>query len=133
MIKISKMTDYAVIVLVALGRENGALLSSSGIVSLTGLPDPTVAKVLKSLARGGLIESVRGVRGGYRLERPVREITVACVVEAMDGPIILTSCVERSASCCEHAGGCPMKGRWDPVNIAMRTALSEVTLADMIG
>ena len=90
----------------------------------------TTAKVLKALAGHGLVTSTRGARGGYRLGRPLSEIAVAEVIMAIDGPIALTSCV-YGGSACESQSLCPVAGRWDPVNDAIRDALTGITLADM--
>jgi len=130
MLRLSKLTDYAVVVLVRLSRETG-VQTSPGIAATTGIPEPTVAKVLKTLAAGGLVASQRGARGGYRLLRPLATIPVADVIAAVDGPIALTACVEASVVECESQGLCPMRGRWDPVNEAIRQALAAITLADM--
>lgn len=130
MLRLSKLTDYAVVVLVRLAREEG-VQTSPGIAATTGIPEPTVAKVLKTLAAGGLVASQRGARGGYRLMRPLAAIPVADVIAAVDGPIALTACVDGSATECESQGVCPMRGRWDPVNEAIQQALSTISLADM--
>jgi FeS assembly SUF system regulator len=130
MFRLSKLTDYAVVVLVRLSTGE-TLQTSPGIAAVTGIPEPTVAKVLKALAGSSLVVSQRGARGGYRLTRPLAAIPIAHVIEALDGPIALTACVEGSSSDCECREMCPMRGRWDPVNDAIRHALSSITLADM--
>lgn len=130
MLRLSKLTDYAVVVLVRLSREAG-VQTSPGIAAGIGIPEPTVAKVLKILAVGGLVASQRGARGGYRLLRPLAAIPVADVIAAVDGPIALTACVEASGVECETRGLCPMHGRWEPVNEAIQQALASITLADM--
>jgi FeS assembly SUF system regulator len=134
MLRLSKLTDYAVAVLLRLSdSEPGELVQTSpGIASATGVPEPTVAKVLKALAASQLVASQRGARGGYRLMRPLDEIAVADVIAAIDGPIALTACVDGSAApCCEVQGLCAVKGRWDLVNDAIRRALESITLAEM--
>lgn len=130
MLRLSKLTDYAVVVLVRLAETDG-VQTSPGIAASTGIPEPTVAKVLKTLSAGGLVASQRGARGGYRLLRPLSAIPVVAVIAAIDGPIALAACVEGSATECESQGLCPMRGRWDPVNEAIHQALSSITLADM--
>ena len=130
MLRLSKLADYAVVVLVRLS-QGAPCQTSPGIAAATGVPEPTVAKVLKALAAAGLVTSQRGARGGYRLAQPLSEVSVAAVVTAMDGPIALTACVEGSVTGCEAEHLCPVRGRWDPVNIAVREALSAITLADM--
>jgi FeS assembly SUF system regulator len=129
MLKLSRLTDYAVVALVRLGAAEG-VATSPGIAAAIGIPEPTVAKVLKSLGNGGLVTSTRGAHGGYRLARPLGSISVAEVICAIDGPIALTSCVDGAMSCESHSL-CPVAGRWDPVNDAIRAALSGITLADM--
>jgi FeS assembly SUF system regulator len=130
MLRLSKLTDYAVVVLVRLARIDG-VQTSPGIAAATGIPEPTVAKVLKTLAAGDLVSSQRGAKGGYRLNRDLTSIPIADVIAAIDGPIALTACVDGSPAGCDSEGLCPMRGRWDPVNDAIRKALSGITLADM--
>lgn len=131
MIKLSKLTDYSVVILSHMARGEGALMTASGLAVQSGLPEPTVAKVLKMLARGMVISSVRGASGGYVLERKPDEISIAAVITALEGPVLLTDCVSSGGGCC-HEKSCSVKGQWDPVNEAMKTALENVTLAQMI-
>lgn len=140
MLRLSKLTDYAVVVLIRLadgdraacrGRADEPVQTSPGIAAATGVPEPTVAKVLKALAAGNLVVSLRGARGGYRLARGLSDITVADVIAAIDGPIALTACVDNGAGGCDMQGRCVVKGRWDLVNDAIRGALDRITLADM--
>jgi FeS assembly SUF system regulator len=130
MLKLSKLTDYAVVVLVRLSEESG-IQTSGGIAASTGVPEPTVAKVLKIMTTAGLVLSQRGARGGYRLARPLGTISIAEVIVAIDGPIALTACVEHSATVCDASSLCPVRGRWDTVNAAIQDALSAISLADM--
>lgn len=129
MLKLSRLTDYAVAALVRLGSAEG-VETSPGIAAAISVPEPTVAKVLKALAGHGLVASTRGAHGGYRLGRPLRDIAISEVIIAIDGPIALTSCVEGAGGC-ESQSSCPMAGRWDPVNRAILAALSSISLADM--
>lgn len=130
MLRLSKLTDYAVVVLVRLAGMP-EMQTSPGIAAATGIPEPTVAKVLKTLTSGGLVTSQRGARGGYRLHRRLDQIPIADVIAAVDGPIALTACVDGSVTECESQNLCPMRGRWDPVNDAIQRALNSITLADM--
>lgn len=132
MIKLSKMTDYAVVILAELAAGGGGLMTASGLSEKTGLPEPTVAKVLKLLARGGMIDSSRGINGGYKLSKLPNEINMAAVITALEGPVQLTSCVDGSEECCNHSINCSMKGKWNPVNAAMQKALEDVSLAQML-
>jgi FeS assembly SUF system regulator len=137
MLRLSKLTDYAVVVLIRLSDAGGrccagdAVQTSPGIALATGVPEPTVAKVLKALAGANLVASQRGARGGYRLARPLSEIAVADVITAVDGPIALTACVDGGMGGCDVQNLCAVKGRWDVVNMTIRTALSGITLAEM--
>lgn len=130
MLRLSKLSDYAVVVLVRLSREDGCQTSPC-LAAMTGLPEPTVAKVLKHLTSGGLVTSQRGARGGYRLSRTLAEIAIADVVAAIDGPIAIAACTEGGNGRCEVESQCSVRGRWDPVNTAVLDALSRITLADM--
>ncbi len=130
MLRLSKLTDYAVVVLVRLSTGDG-VQTSPGIAAATGIPEPTVAKVLKALSGSGLVVSQRGARGGYRLSRPLGGVPISEVIEAIDGPIALTACVDGNVGLCEAEHICPVRGRWDPVNEAIQQALSTITLAEM--
>lgn len=133
MIRFSKLADYAVVILASLLEKEGALASASEISAETKLPEPTVAKVLKLLSKADLVQSIRGAQGGYKMARSSKDMHIADIVTAIDGPVALAACVEGSNDePCSYAGGCPVKGRWDMVNVAVRHALEEITLADMI-
>ena len=136
MLRLSKLTDYAVVVLARLARDgdaapSGPVQNALSLAADTGIAEPTVAKVLKLLAQAGLVEGVRGPRGGYRLTRPMASMPLSDVIVAIDGPIALTACVDGVTGMCEAEGICPVRGRWDPVNEAIRRALSGITLADL--
>lgn len=131
MFRLSKLTDYAIVVLVRLARASGVQTSAS-LAAATGIPEPTVAKVLKALAAKRLVASQRGARGGYKLGgRGLDAIGIVEVIAAIDGPVAITACVGGGA--CETAARCPMHGAWDPVNAAVIAALDRITLADMSG
>lgn len=135
MLRLSKLTDYAVVVLASLAHDGTGradrVQTAPGLAAATGLAEPTVAKVLKILGQAGLVEGVRGARGGYRLDRPLSAIALSEVIVALDGPIALTACVDGSTGVCEAEAFCPVRGRWDPVNDAIRAALSAITVADI--
>ncbi len=132
MLRLSKLTDYAVVVLARLEAEGG-VQTAPCLALCTGIAEPTVAKVLKTLAQAGLVEGLRGARGGYRLVRPLARMTLSDVILAVDGPIALTACVDGASGGCETEATCPVRGRWDPVNEAVRNALSAISLADLAG
>ena len=130
MLRLSRLTDYAVVVLVRLAQA-GCVETAPSIAAGTGIPEPTVAKVLKGLAQSGLVSSQRGAHGGYRLGRPLAAIPIADVIVAIDGPIALTACVEGTGGSCDSASLCPMAGRWGVVNDAISDALNAISLDDM--
>jgi FeS assembly SUF system regulator len=127
-LRVSKLTDYAVVVLSRLEAEGG-VQTAPGLAAGIGIAEPTVAKVLKMLSAAGLVEGLRGARGGYMLVRPLSEVPLSDVIVAIDGPIALTACVDGGSGLCEAEHVCPVRGRWDPVNAAIRDALSAITVA----
>ncbi len=132
MLRLSKLTDYAVVVLMRLATTSDmAVQTSPCLAATTGVPEPTVAKVLKALSAGGLVVSQRGARGGYRLIKPLHAISIADVIDVIDGPIALTACVEGGHGSCDVSHCCAVRGRWDLVNDAIHQALSGITLGDM--
>lgn len=130
MLRVSKFTDYAVVVLSRLEAEGG-VQTAPGLAGGTGIAEPTVAKVLKMLAQSGLVEGLRGARGGYRLLRPLSSLPLSEVIVAVDGPIALTACVDGGFGLCEAENICPVRGRWDPVNAAIRGALSAIMVSEI--
>jgi FeS assembly SUF system regulator len=133
MFRLNRLTDYGVVVLTQICLSNNGLCSAQQISRRTGVPLPTVSKVLNILTRDGLVESHRGATGGYALSRRPDEIAVADIIQALEGPIALTACVDSGGGNCEVESICPMRGGWDKVNRAIRDALNSVSLADMIG
>ncbi len=132
MLRLNRMTDYAVVALGRLSRTPGAVRTAAQVAEGAAIPAPTVAKLLRRMAGAGLVTSHRGANGGYSLDRPAREVRVAEIVEALDGPIALTACVEGAEDSCGAEARCPMRGNWDRVNDAIRAALAEVSLADLL-
>jgi FeS assembly SUF system regulator len=131
MVRLSKLNDYAVVLLTQMVRRDGKVATTATMAEATGLPHPTVSKVLKILAKGGLLTAQRGATGGYVLSRTADAISVADIITAMDGPIALTDCVEGSHQSCQMEKSCPINGHWNRVNNAIRGALQSVSLAQM--
>lgn len=132
MIRLSKLTDYAVVVMAQLDRSQGGGATSAAVLAQdVGLPEPTVAKVLKILAGGGLVQSQRGASGGYLLARQARDISVLDMITVMEGSVALVSCVDGQGGGCSSEHKCPVRGHWDIVNDAVRDALSATSLADI--
>jgi len=132
MLRISKITDYAVTTLVQLGYRVERVTSAADLAQITGIPEPTVSKVLKLAAKAGLVTGSRGVAGGYRLSRPTAEITVLDMITAFEGPISVTDCVEHGAGACIVEHFCSLRHHWGAVNQAICDSLRSVTLADMM-
>lgn len=132
MIKISKLTDYAFVSLLALARKDGESVSASELSAETAVPEPTMAKILKTLGRYGIVTSRRGPNGGYSLARAPEGLSVGEVIEAFEGPIALTACVEHSAESCALEGVCELSGRWSPLNRQIRDVFYKTTLSDMM-
>lgn len=132
MLRISKLTDYGIVVathLAGLGQEPVAV---PDLARATGIPQPTVGKVLKQLARAGVVVSQRGAHGGYRLSRDPSAIHVADVIEALEGPIAVTECsTEETAGACDREGVCGVQANWQRINAAVQKALEGISLADM--
>lgn len=130
MIRINKLTDYAIVLMVHMVRA-GVQKSVHKCAIETHIPTPTVAKIMKTLSKKKLVVAVRGSRGGYVLGRDPECISVADIVCVIEGPIALTSCVDEAIDQCDIRSFCPMHGHWNRVNAAVQDALSRVTLADM--
>ncbi len=133
MIKLSKMTDYAVVCLGMLARRPGSSMSATELSKETGLALYTVQKILKLLvSKSDFIEANRGALGGYMLNRNSSEISVVEIIEALDGPITLTSCVEKSESFCEASDICFLGGKWNKINEIIRKSLNDISLKELL-
>ena len=128
--RLSNLADYAVVTMAAAARHcGGARTSAAELAAETGLPAPTVQKLVSKLSAAGLLRSVRGAKGGLQLARPAAAITLADIVEAVEGPIALTACVEGHDCSVDHA--CTVRPHWPVVNAALRGALAGVTLTTL--
>ncbi|AOD15541.1 SUF system Fe-S cluster assembly regulator [Xanthomonas fragariae] len=131
MLRVTKLTDYATVVLTVLAAHSGQVLSASELAEHAGLEAPTVSKILKPLSQAGLVEGLRGVHGGYRLARMASEITLVEIVEAMEGPLAITEC-SQDHSQCGIAQKCGVRSNWRLINDVVGDALRRVTLAQML-
>jgi FeS assembly SUF system regulator len=130
-IRLSRLTDYGIVLMAHLAQcEPGATHNAREVADRTRLPLPVVSKILKSLARAGLLVSQRGARGGYTLARPAREITVPEMIAVLEGPIGLTECTQHPGACAQEAR-CHVREPWQRINHAVRAALARITLADL--
>ena len=131
MLRVTKLTDYATVVLTALAARPDAVLSAAELAERAGLEMPTVAKLLKPLAQAGLVESFRGTNGGYRLTRAASQISLVEIVEAMEGPLGMTECSVHAGACgIEHS--CGVRANWRRINDVVADALRSITLAQML-
>jgi FeS assembly SUF system regulator len=130
--RLSSMADYAVVTMSAAARHCGGVrVSAADLAEETGLPVPTVQKLVSLLSKAGLLRSLRGAGGGLQLARPAAAITLADIVEAVEGPIALTSCVEHGRHDCGLEGTCCVQPHWGLVNEAMRGALAGIPLTQL--
>ena len=131
-LRLNRMTDYAIVVLGALAHRHGEVLATAQIASLTGLTQPTVAKVAKRLQACDLLETRRGVNGGYQLIGDPTELSLAMIIEAVEGPIAVNGCVDGAHDPCAVSNCCFMSNQWNKVNGTVRAALEAVSLAELI-
>ena len=125
--RLSNLADYAIVTMCAATRHcGGGRVSAGELAQETGLPAPTVQKIVSKLSAAGLLRSVRGAGGGLQLARPAAAITVADIVEAMEGPIALTACIDGSD--CAVGDTCTVKPHWPMINEALRGALADIPL-----
>lgn len=131
--RLSSLTDYAIVVMTAAARHcGGARVSAAQIAHEAGLPAPTVQKLVSRLTAAGLLRATRGAGGGLKLARPAAAITLADIVEAVEGPIALTACSEHGRSDCTLEDACMVRPHWPAVNRALRGALAGVALASLV-
>ena len=133
MIKLAKLTDYAVVIMAEMSRNKTTenMRSAAWLSERTGVPEPTVAKILKILTRQNLIQSQRGASGGYHLTVSPDEISILDIIVAMEGPVAITSCVDGHPIDCVAEEKCQLRGNWDKVNTALREALAGVSLREI--
>ena len=130
--RLSNLADYAIVIMAATARKcGGNRTSASALAQETGIPVPTAQKIVSKLSAAGLLRSTRGAGGGLQLARPAAAISMADIVEAIEGPIALVSCIDTGDCAVEHE--CSVKPHWPVVNAAVRRALADVSLARIAG
>jgi FeS assembly SUF system regulator len=132
MLRISRLTDYATVILAALAEEPDHVRTATALADQTRIAAPTVSKLLKQLQRAGLVASTRGLHGGYQLARPASQISAAAILDALEGPVALTDCSAGLGNC-EIEGTCRVGRVWQRLNLAIRRSLSDVSLAQLAG
>lgn len=131
MIRLSKLADYGIVMMTHMARRPERNHTAAEIAAQSHLPLPMASKILKVLARAGLLASQRGAKGGYGLARPAENISVADVIVALEGPIALTACIEHGPGECDIEALCPARANWQRINEAIRQALEGITMAEM--
>lgn len=132
MLRIGKLTDYAMLILSEMAKNPESLISATALAEVLTLSTPTVSKVLKILAEANLVTSVRGAVGGYKLSRAAADISVVEVIEAMEGNLAMTECCE-SANLCSLGTMCNMQDNWLKINLLIKSILARFSIVDMVG
>jgi FeS assembly SUF system regulator len=131
----SRITDYGIVLLTHLAADAGdpaePVHNARELAARAGLPLPIVSKILKTLTREGFLLSHRGIKGGYALSRRPEAITVASIIDALEGPIALTECGTERNGACERESRCAVRQPWQQINREVRKALERVRLSDL--
>ncbi len=127
----TKQADYGIVLMTRMAGEPGRRFTAPELASATQLPLPTVSKILKHLGRDGLLDSHRGVKGGYALTRDPERISVAAMISALDGPIAVTECIDDVPGECSQEDVCRLRSNWQRITLAVRQALESLSLADL--
>jgi FeS assembly SUF system regulator len=130
MLRLSKLTDYGTVAMAHFARHPDRIHAAAELAAAIGVAVPTASKILKILARADLLRSVRGAKGGYMLSRPAGEISVAEIIDAMEGPIGVTECSAVPGLCAQE-GSCSIRGNWQRINRVIRDALDQMALAEL--
>lgn len=131
MIRLSKLTDYGLVLMSYVARsKNRTLHTARDLAVESGLPVPTVSKLLRLLQQGGFLTSHRGIKGGYSLARDAQEISVSDIIAAIEGPVALTDC--STDVTCDFERGCPIKHNQQVINRVVKGALEKLTLHDLV-
>ena len=134
MIRMTKQTDYGILALTHFANAgDGAVLTARDVARETSIARPMVSKILKLLAKSGLLLSLRGIKGGYRLAKRAHEISVAEIITVLEGPLAMTECSTGTPGQCKVEHHCPVSRHWQLINHAVRAALQDMTLTSMTG
>jgi len=132
MLRLSKMTDYGVLLMSELAKSDGQVQRAPDLAEATHIPQPTVRKVMTTLIQSNLVESVRGINGGYKLQGSPADISIRDLIRSLEGDIALTGCEENGGKVCEQAGVCGTRTNWLKINQAVCDALQNISLKDMV-
>ncbi len=133
MFSLNKQSDYGMLILthIASGPEKKVFCTSE-LASNTGLSKTMVAKILKLLVKASILSSTMGSQGGYHLNKSAKDISLALVLDALNNPIQLTSCLNHKEDDCKVTQRCKTKPHWEKINQILKTAFTQVTLENMI-
>ena len=131
MIRLTNLADYGVVLMCRMAKAPALLHSAQNLGQATGIPVPTVSKILGALSKAGLLTSQRGLKGGFKMARGPIEVSVADIIEAIDGPIALTNCIEKAPGDCCYETGCAMRPHWQIINGAVKHALDGISLDEI--
>lgn len=132
MLRITRETDYGIVLMTALAAEPGDVsFSAAALAKHCRLPLPMVSKILKALAQADLLLSQRGAYGGYSLARSASDISVVEIIEALEGPIAITECSSHDEPMCIYQECCSLSSPWNRINEAIRSALQDISLLEM--
>jgi FeS assembly SUF system regulator len=132
MIRLTRLADYGVVVMTHIAYHPETVHAAADVAEDIRLPLPTVSKILGAMGRAGLLTSHRGLKGGFALSRPAAEITMGEIISALDGPIAITDCLDDGGGDCSLEALCPTRGHWQKINGAIKKALDEVSLEDLV-
>ncbi|PPR79640.1 MAG: HTH-type transcriptional regulator IscR [Alphaproteobacteria bacterium MarineAlpha2_Bin1] len=131
MLKLNKMSDYAAVVINYMDKSNNDRLSTEQVSKSTGLPSPTVSKILHRLSSEGIVSSLRGRSGGYTLNREVSDISILEILQIFEGPIVLTDCLDEKGEACVFLSSCSIAGKWEVVSSTIKIVLENLTLKEL--
>lgn len=132
MIKLSNLADYAVVLMSAIATRGDDIHTAASLNFDTKVPLPTVSKILGKMAKANLLMSHRGIGGGFSMTLDAKNISIADIIEAVDGPVQLTNCLSEENTCCDYEPVCLTRSKWDKINNAVYQALNNVPLLEMV-
>lgn len=132
MIKVSRMADYAILLVCKMSNDENKVYSSQELSIITSLKITTISKILTKLTKANVTDSIRGVSGGYKLTMKAGDISVGNIIDIIDGKVALTVCVEEGENHnCNLVSLCPSQSNWQIINNTVREALNSVSIAEM--
>ncbi len=131
MLRLTKLTDYGILLMTHMAASGKTRFSAAELAEVTHIPLPTVSKILQMLLHEGMLDSIRGAKGGYELTRPANQINVRDVINVFEGSIALTECNLDGGGACDQHSVCSTSNNWKRINQAVRQVLEDISLADM--